>query len=209
MFLLLLACAPDLRDLDGDGTLDVAVEDIADTSADTGTDRDTDTSSDDTEDTAPATTFTPSVTINDEGAGVFQVVVDAREGVSYVDLGDATAFAPAQVAEAGTWELSFERYFFGVNGGTGGPGGVEAARVEGVAFEDLLAPPEAGWTTDSDDGSALEDWYVYDSVNHVLYAAEVVYALRTPDGAVWKVQFLSYYDDFGNTGFPSFRVARI
>jgi hypothetical protein len=137
------------------------------------------------------------------------VVVDAREGVSYVDLGDASSVAPAQVAEAGAWELGFERYFFYVTGGTSGPGGVEAARVEGVAFDDLLAPPASGWTTDSDDGSALEDWYVYDSVNHVLYAADVVYAVRGPDGAAWKVQFLSYYDDVGNTGFPSFRVARL
>ncbi len=209
MILVLLACAPDLRDLDGDGTLDVAVTDSSDAAADTGEARAADTSSSDPEDTAPATTFTPSVTITDAGEGVFEVVVDAREGVSYVDLGDASIVAPAQVAEAGAWELGFERYFFYVNGGTSGPGGVEATRVEGVTFDDLVAPPQGGWTTDSDDGSALEDWYVYDSVNHVLYAADVVYAVRGPDGATWKVQFLSYYDDVGNTGFPSFRVARL
>jgi hypothetical protein len=209
MILLLLACAPDLRDLDGDGVPDVALGDSAEPDEDTGDAGADDSASPDTEDTAPATTFVPTVTVTDAGDGVFEVVVNAREGVSHVDLGDATAFQPAQVAEAGPWELGFERYFFSVNGGTSGPGGVEAARVEGVTFDALLAPPADGWTTDSDDGSALEDWYVYDSVNHVLYAAEVVYALRAPDGATWKVQFLSYYDEVGNTGFPSFRVARL
>lgn len=203
MIFLFLACASDLRDLDDDGAPDVAVTDTAPLDTDTAVDTDPDPDAD------PATTFDATVTLTDDGTGVFEVVVDAREGVSYVDLGDASLSAPAQAAEAGGWELGFERYMFSINGGTSGTGGVEAARVEGVSFDALSAPPDTGWTTDSDDGSALEDWYIYDSVSHVLTAADVVYAIRAPDGSVWKVQFLSYYDDFGNTGFPSFRFARL
>lgn len=203
MIFLFLACASDLRDLDDDGAPDVAVTDTAPLDTDTAVDTDPDPDAD------PATTFDATVTLTDDGTGVFEVVVDAREGVSYVDLGDASLSAPAQAAEAGGWELGFERYMFSINGGTSGTGGVEAARVEGVSFDALSAPPDTGWTTDSDDGSALEDWYIYDSVSHVLTAAEFVYAIRAPDGSAWKVQFLSYYDDFGNSGFPSFRFARL
>lgn len=197
---LLTACAPDLRDLDGDGVLDVAVSDTATKTTDTGEEEASD-------DDAPATTFTPSVTVVDEGEGVFRVTVDAREGTSYLDLGAPTGAAPLQVAEADGWEVGFQRYMFSVNGGTSGPGGVEAARLEGVDFASVTTLPEAGWTTDSDDGAALEDWYVYDSVEHVMYAADAVYVLRTPAGEAWKVQFLGYYDDFGNTGFVGLRVA--
>lgn len=198
--LLLSACAPDLRDLDGDGVLDVALQESGTKTTAAGDDEPAATE-------GPATTFTPSVTVVDEGEGVFRVTVDAREGTSYLDLGAPTGAAPLQVAEADGWEVGFQRYMFSVNGGTSGPGGVEAARLEGVDFASVTTLPEAGWTTDSDDGAALEDWYVYDSVEHVMYAADAVYVLRTPSGEAWKVQFLGYYDDFGNTGFVGLRVA--
>lgn len=192
---LLTACAPDLRDLDDDGVLDVALPDTGTVTTEEGADTPA-------TDDGPETTFTPSVTVLDEGDGVFRVSVDAREGTSYLDLA-----TPEQVAEADGWEIGFERYIFSVNGGTSGPGGVEAVRLDGVDFASVTTPPDDGWTTDSDDGAALEDWYVYDSVEHVLYAADAVYVLRIPDGDAWKVQFLGYYDDFGNTGFVGLRVA--
>jgi hypothetical protein len=192
MILLLTACAPDIRDLDGDGRPDVAIA----APVDTGTD-----ASRDTADT-PADPPSGSVTASDLGDGSHVVEVDSRVGVTHVDLDTLAA-----VRRDEGWELSFERYFFRVNGGVTGGGGVEVAALGEVAWDDVSDAPTDGWTTETDESAPLEDWYVYDSAEHVLYAAPVVYALRTPAGTAWKLQFLDYYDAYGNTGFPSFRVA--
>ena len=189
-FLLFLACARDIRDLDGDGTLDVAVPDTATA--------DTDTASPE-QDPAPALDRVTVTTLDD---GSHLVDVDSREGVTHVDLG-----GPAQVLPDEGWELSLERYFFRVNGGVMGDGGVEVANLGEVAWDEVDRAPEVGWTTETDESAPLEDWYVYDSVEHVLYAAPIVYALRNAAGEAWKLQIVDYYDSFGNTGFPSFRVA--
>jgi hypothetical protein len=78
-----------------------------------------------------------------------------------------------------------------------------------VAAPSQTEAPTAGWTTDTDEGGIFDDWYLYDSVNHVLTAAPGVYALRDGEGGQWKLQLLDYYDAFGNTGYPSFRVAEL
>lgn len=191
MIFVLLACAPDIRDLDGDGDLDVAVDDTA---ADTDT---VDTSSPDyLGETDPHITFSAQ----DDGSTL--VVVDTLTGVTYLDLD-----TPAQTLSDQGWELSFERYFVRVNGGTDGDGGVEVAIVEDLDFGEVGSAPATGWTTDSDDGFAMGDWYIYDSVDHTMSAAPYVYVLRNAAGTTWKLQFLSYYDDFGNTGHLSFYEA--
>jgi hypothetical protein len=195
MILFLLACASDIRDLDGDGVPDVAVTDTAASGDDSASDSGE-------PDTAVDTGFEPHMTVTDAGNGVHVVEVDSQEGVTYVDFG-----VPEQTSVIGGWEVSFERYFFRVNGGTNGTAGVEAAVVTDQSFDALTTAPASGWVTDTDDGLALEGWYVYDSVNHVLYAADQVYAIRNGAGEAWKLQFIDYYDDQGNTGFPSFRIA--
>ena len=190
--LLLAACAPDIRDLDGDGILDVAVQDTAPPSEDA-------TPAPETAQDAPDRVV---VTTLEDGSHL--VDVDSREGVTYVDLGE-----PAQVGLDQGWELSLERYFFRVNGGIEGDGGVEVASLGDTPWEDVVRAPDAGWTTETDDSAPLQDWYIYDSEEHVLYAAPTVYALRNAAGETWKLQFVDYYDAFGNTGFPTFRLASL
>ena len=84
-----------------------------------------------------------------------------------------------------------------------------ASVVTSQRFGDITSAPGDGWTTDTADSSVFEDWYIYDSVNHVLTARDQVYLIRNPAGEAWKVQVLDYYDDFGNTGFPSLLVTPI
>lgn len=174
---LLLACAPDLSDKDNEPT---------DSAADTAIDD-------------PG-----RVLSTDEGGGVSRVVVDASaEAVSvYFDFSDSGESDPS----AG-WELAFVRYGVTVNGGTSGDGGVEVAPVEDTAFADLSAAPADGWRTDDGETAALGDWYDYDGATHTLSAADRIYAVRNGAGETWKIQFLDYYDEAGNSGFPSFRWA--
>jgi hypothetical protein len=181
----LFACAADLRDVDGDGVLDVATGEVA------------------AEDEAAPVEVLPLV-VSTEADGSYRVDADSH-AVTHVDFGSLDR-APEQVDAAGGWEMSLERYFYRLNPGDGGAP-VEAVWLGPVPWAEVVAAPEAGWVADIDEALALGDWYVYDSENHVLYAADGVYAVRNAAGEAWKLQFIDYYDDFGNTGFPSFRVA--
>jgi hypothetical protein len=198
---LLAACAPDIRDTDGDGDLDVAA-DTADTS-DTGDTSDTSDTEDpdDTEDTSPPAGRITSV---DEGGGVTLVEVEGTGDRDFVHFDFASA---GEVAATDGWELAFQRYAVRVNGGTSGGGGVEIAAIEGVAFDAVDAAPASGWRTDTAEALALDDWYDYDGATHVLTAADRVYVVRNGAGEAWKLAFVDYYDDAGNSGFPSFRWA--
>lgn len=118
-------------------------------------------------------------------------------------------------AEAG-WDLSFLRYNVRLDGGVSGGGGVEVAILAGADPETLtLAEVQAlgagEWITDQADADgdgnpeyAMGDWYDYDSSTHVLTPKDRVYAVRTNGGAVVAVQMLSYYDDAGTSGHPTF-----
>lgn len=187
---LLLACAPDISDKDDTTSDSASMGETGETGADT------DSGADDT----------GRVRSADEGGGVTLVQVDASaEGEAvYFDFS-----ATGESAADGGWELAFVRYDVTVNGGTTGDGGVEVAPVEETGFADLSTAPSDGWRTDTAEAAALGDWYDYDGATHTLSAADRVYVIRNGAGETWKLQFLDYYDDAGNSGFPSFRWAAL
>jgi hypothetical protein len=115
------------------------------------------------------------------------------------------------------WDLSFRRYLVVLNGGVSGDGGVEAAVIPNVRFDDLDGVPEGTtWATDTadsnDDGvdeTVLAGWYDYDSSTHVLTANGSVYLVRTAEDAVVKFEMLNYYDDSGTPGHVRFHWAQL
>lgn len=195
--LLVAACAPDIRDTNGDGDLDVADPDTADTDT-------SDTDTDDTSDTSDTSAPAGRITSVDEGGGVTFVEVESTGDSEFVHFDFAS---PGEVAATDGWELAFQRYAVQVNGGTSGSGGVEIAAIEGVAFDAVDTAPANGWRTDTAEALAFDDWYDYDGATHVLTAGDRVYVVRDGTGAAWKLAFVDYYDDAGNSGFPSFRWA--
>lgn len=150
----------------------------------------------------------------DDSDGILTVRLDATNAQIWRTV-DLAAGAPVEVADPATstaWHLGASRFNLAINGGVSGPRGLEAAFVPGASVEDDVAPPADGWLSDSllPDSDppkvehALGDWYDYDPSTHVLTPKVGVYVLRGPDEA-FVLQVVDYYDDAGNSGFPTLR----
>lgn len=191
LFWLALACAPDLRDYDGDGIPDVANGETADTS--------------DTSDTSDTYTGPQDrITSTDQGDGVTHVLVDATNGGEWAYFGFWSA---VEIAPTDDWSLAFARYHVMSNGGASGDGGVEVAVLEGQDFDTLTEAPAEGWTTDTAKDLAMDAWFDYDAKTHYVTAGDRTLVVH--DGDYWKLRFLEYYDDYGNGGYIQFKWATV
>lgn len=137
------------------------------------------------------------------------VLVDATSETEEVGF-DLDGAAEVETTDP-AWDLSFLRYHVRLNGGVSGAGTVEAAVLTGIAYEDVTGPPDTGFATDAPDANGdgidelvLAGWYEYDLVDHTLTPADVVYVVRSTEGADHKLAFLSYYDQAGTPAMISF-----
>lgn len=194
---MLLACARDVRDLDGDGDVDLAASDTgAETVTDAGADTETEPETD------PETGTDPT---SGSEETVFTTRIDASSGTTWVWY----SFQEGRVSESEDWTLAFQRYTIRLNGGTSGSWGVQAMVLDGADFEALDTVPAGDWLQDTAEAPVFSTWYDYDPATHVLTPADRVYIVREPDGDLFKMELLSYYDEAGNAGRPSFRWARL
>lgn len=139
----------------------------------------------------------------------------------HLRLDDGSAYAAdALQADAGDWDLAFQRFKVRVNGGVSGVGGVEVAVLTEPTFEEVQTAPADGYLSDAPDAdgdgeiepvfeSVAEGWYVYDSGTHTLSPRALVYVVQTHDGRFEKLEFLDYYDEAGSSGFPQIVHAEI
>jgi hypothetical protein len=93
------------------------------------------------------------------------------------------------------WDLAMKKWDFRT-------GATEVVLLPKEDFDALTIAPADGYVTDTEDASVFEDWYVYDTVRHVLYPADVVYVIHTGDGAYWKMQLTTYYPPSGDKKQP-------
>ena len=158
----------------------------------------------------------PFVTTTDNGDGTFTTVVAATSTADWVYLsfaaGELAGIDPATSTE---WDLAFRREIILVNSGDSGPGAVDAAVLDGIAFEAIRWAPIAGFAVDAAgdaDADGLEDqvfatWFDYVYEEHHLYPADRRYVVRTPNGAV-RMRFDTYYAaEDANSGHPTFTWA--
>jgi hypothetical protein len=109
------------------------------------------------------------------------------------------------------WDLAFRRHRMITNGGATNPRGQAGVRDIGTAELGAgLTVPEDGYVTDERPAEesrnrALERWYDYSWISHVLRPAHRVYALRTADGKYAALRFLGYYCPGGRPGCVTFR----
>lgn len=176
-----------------------------------GPDDAADTDSTTTDDTGGPTG--PFVETTDHGDGTFTTVVRATSLVDsvYLSFADGEVAVP-DPAISTTWDIAFRREHVRLNSGSSGPGAVDAAVLDGIAFESIRWAPIAGYAVDAPgdaDGDMLEDevfatWFDYVYEEHRLYPADRRYVVRTPAGAV-RMRFDTYYAATdGNSGYPTF-----
>lgn len=152
----------------------------------------------------------------DLGNGVFETIVDARDGERWIAFDFDTASSPGEDVETMEWDLAFRRFHARQNEMMP----VETAIVDGVtidAFEAESAPTE-GFLPDGPDGDDDNDdpdyvisggqdpWYDYNIMFHTLSPKERVYVVRARDGRRYAMMWVDYYGPTdGESGYPTFR----
>jgi hypothetical protein len=115
------------------------------------------------------------------------LTLDATDGARWhrVSLARGRAIA---AHDSAPWELAVRRYRITIAGALAdlGPVPFERARLTPAAAFVASSPSEAA-------NGAIRHWYHYSLVTHLLQTDGHVYALRTRDGALWKLQVLGYY----------------
>jgi hypothetical protein len=162
----------------------------------------------------------PPVSVKEESAGVFHVRINAsnKNKWVYYAFGKEESLTPELPTRDESWHLAFRRYFIKSNSGISGIGETTVALLRDQAFEKITQAPKEGYLADEKGKNDQEplsafgregEWYYYDLLRHVLSPRpEFLYIVKTKE-QYYKVQMLKYYDDNGNSGFPSFRYAAI
>jgi hypothetical protein len=135
----------------------------------------------------------------------------------YFDLASGIIVEPETPEDSTEWDLKFQRYDIGVNGGVNGTAGVMVAIEEGVydSFDNITILPELSWNTDvedsDDDGKpeyVFQNWFDYDISTHVLTPKNIVYFIKTSEQN-YRFRIVDYYGPNGASGYMSFDVAQM
>jgi hypothetical protein len=115
------------------------------------------------------------------------LTLDAGDGERW-RYASLTMGRPLAGADTARWELGARRYRITVNGALADLGTVPFAhaRVGAAAHFRMSRPRETV-------NEAIQHWYRYSFVTHLLSPTGHVYALRTRDGRLWKLEILGYY----------------
>jgi len=107
------------------------------------------------------------------------------------------------------WDLAFRRFQIIANGGQGffGEGGI--LDLGEVPFDEVRTVPLEGYVPTAARGdsvnAAIREWYDYSFLSHLLTPRPRVYAIRTADGRLAKLELLGYYCPGAQPGCVTFR----
>lgn len=107
------------------------------------------------------------------------------------------------------WDLAFRRFQVIANGGRGffGEGGI--LDLGEVPFDSVRTIPSEGYVPTVARGdsvnAAIREWYDYSFLSHLLFPRPRVYAVRTANGRLAKLELLGYYCPGAQPGCVTFR----
>lgn len=117
----------------------------------------------------------------------------APTNFTYYNLENGEEVAKSDSATT-KWDIAFSGLTILTNNGISGPGEAGALIVD-QDFKSTSMAPSSGYTVDSKDSRAVDDWYDYDMKSHVvrpLTGKTIV--MQTADGDHYvKLNILSYY----------------
>lgn len=102
------------------------------------------------------------------------------------------------------WEIAVRRHNVTVAGALADLGAVEFERARVPATTHFVSSTASEGAND-----AIKRWYNYSLVTHLLQTQRHVYALRTRDGRLWKLQVIGYYCPGLTAGCLTIRYAPI
>jgi hypothetical protein len=118
------------------------------------------------------------------------LTIDATDGDSWRHV----SLARGRALDAGDttpWEIAVQRYRVIT------PANGAIADIGAVAFENATVPSEARFTRTTGDehpeNAAIEHWYRYNLLTHLLEPNGHVFVVRSATGALYKIGVVSYY----------------
>lgn len=152
--------------------------------------------------------------VEGEDGRVFTRVNAASSTYVLLDLETRAQVTADDRTTSTAWDLAFFRFHIAANSGASGPGSVEIAPLEGVAFDDVVEAPADGYLADLPDEDLdgqnehviceQHGWWCYSLSTHVLYPLGTVYVVKTHEGSYFKLEVLHYYSEGGEAGHPTF-----
>jgi len=148
-------------------------------------------------------TFSPGAPHITAGSAVDTVTIDARDPQRwrFLSFTRGSLIAP----DSAGWDLAVRRFRVIPSG--------DALRIDSVTFDELRDVPPSGYqpTAFGRDtvNPAIERWYRYDWLSHLLRPKPEVYVIRTRTGQAVKLGFLSYYCPGPEPGCVTVRFATL
>ena len=138
-----------------------------------------------------------------EGVETERLDATSQEDWVYMNLDD-----PSAEDQRAGWDLRFRRQRVLVNGDAG----ASVAIVDGKGITEVTSPPDGEYLTDAGEKETEQafsrrgedHWYDYDISVHKLSPKERTYVIESDDGVFYKLQYTGYYDDEGESGWPTF-----
>lgn len=130
------------------------------------------------------------------------ITVDARDAQrwAFVDFDRQSAVLPPDTAG---WDLAIRRFHIISSDAI--------ADLGEAAFDSVHEMPESGFVANTTRGDtlnpAIQKWYAYSMLTHLLEPNGHVYAVRTREGRYAKLGILSYYCEGLEAGCLTFRYA--
>ncbi len=167
--------------------------------------------------------------------GMTSTEVDGADKLAWVYLSFAQGgkeVTPADPKSSSDWDIAIRRSNIKLNGGFSGSGMVEIQAVAAKELSEVTAIPGGEYITDKkkagmgdpsmgqvdDDGTdfafaransiSQTGWFNYDTTNHVLSPAEIVWVIKTGT-KTYKLKILDYYNQAGTAGHLSFNWAEL
>jgi hypothetical protein len=110
--------------------------------------------------------------------------------VYYISLSEQAVVEVSDPLIEKDWDISLDILTrMHLNGGSTAPGPVYAAKIEGIAYEDLKNAPDVTYMTDDQNGGFIgENWYYYDLTTHTVNPLDHFYVIRGVDGEFYKLR---------------------
>lgn len=151
-------------------------------------------------------TFEPTADGRSRGlaGGVDTLTVDASNDRQWVHV-DLEQGAALPASDTSGWDIAFRRYRVSA---------ADAVADLGVVpFAEVTTAPSDGWVSNAIQGDpvnpAIDRWYRYSMLTHLLEPLGKTYAIRMRDGRFAKLEMLSYYCPGMRPGCVTFRFAAI
>ena len=161
-----------------------------------------------------APTSGQAVAVAGQPASVVQYTADARSRSEWVYFSFAQGAAVSTSQDALDWDIAFRRTDVLTNGGETNPQGPGGAVDLGKMPIEEATGPDTGFAQDRTheerglENPALHSWYNYDWTSHIITSKDHAYALRTADGQIVLLRFVSYYCDDGASGCVTVQYKR-